>query len=131
MFADAILGSKVALLDWKKIVGQATIDGETACYWLLSNDQRVKKDLGYYWESHNKSKRIEVELWSQEFEAKYQAHIEKEQAASALAAQKSQLYDYIEYMRTGYLGRLSSHQIAAILLTCQEQIGNISTPRIR
>ena len=125
MLADATIGSKVALYDWGKIIGKATIKGQTACYWHLSNEQRVKKELGYYWENHNKSKRIDVKLWTDEIEALYQAHTEAKRVAAALSAQKSKLDDYIEHMRTGYFGKLSSDHIANILAVCQEQIGDL------
>lgn len=131
MFADAAIGSKVALYYYGEIVGEATIEDQTACYWKLSNGQRFQKELGYYFESYNKSKCIKVRLWTSEVEAVYQAYQDKKRIASALSAQKSKLDEYIQYMKTGYFGKLSSDQIAAILLACQDQIGDISTQRIR
>ena len=125
MLADATIGSKVALYHYGDISGKATIKGQTACYWQLSNEQRVKKELGYYFEKYNKSKRIDVKLWSDEIEAKYQAHTEAKRVAAVLSAQKSKLHDYIQYMSIGYFGRMSSDQIANILETCQEQIGDL------
>ena len=131
MLTDATIGSSVILLEWKKITGKATIKGQTACYWKLSNGQQVKKELGYYWKNYSKSERVEVEPWSEEIEARYQAHLESKRVAAVLSAQKSKLHDYIQYMSVGYLGKLSSDQIAKILAVCQKQIGDISTPRIR
>ena len=131
MLTDATIESKVVLYHFGEIIGKATIKGQTACYWQLSNDQRVKKELGYYWENHNKSKRIDVKVWSKEIEALYQAHTAAKQIESALAAQKIKLESYLQYMRSGYFSRMSSDQIANILAACQEQIGDISTPRIR
>ena len=131
MFADAEIGSTVVLYHFGKIIEKATIENETACYWKLSNGQQFQKKLGYYFESCNKSKRIDVQFWNDEIETKYQAHIEKEQAAAVLRSQKAKLEAYIQYMRFNYLGRLSSEQIANILSVCQDQIGNISTHRIR
>ena len=131
MLADATIGSKVALYNWDKIIGKATIKGQTACYWQLSNDQRVKKDLGYYWENHNKSKRIDVKVWSEEVEALYQAHTEAKRVEAVLAAQKMKLDGYVQYMKTGYFGQLSTDQIANILAVCQDEIGDLRSPRIR
>ena len=131
MLTDATIGSSVILLEWKKITGKATIEGQTACYWKLSNGQQVKKELGYYWKNYSKSERVEVEPWSEEIEARYQAHLESKRVAAVLSAQKSKLHDYIQYMSVGYLGKLSSDQIAKILAACQDEIGDISTPRIR
>ena len=131
MLADATIGSKVALYHYGDISGKATIKGQTACYWHLSNEQRVKKELGYYWENHNKSKRIDVKLWTDEIEALYQAHTEAKRVAAALSAQKAKLSDYIQYMKISYFGQLSSNQIANILSVCQGEIGDLSSPRIR
>lgn len=131
MLSNATIGSKVALLNGKKIVGEATIEGQTNCYWHLSNDQRVKKELEYYWESHNKSKRIEVKLWSEDLEVQYLAYAESKRIAAALSLQKTKLSNYVEYMKAGHFSQISSEQIANILTVCQKQIGDISTPRTR
>ena len=131
MFKDAAIGSTVVLYHFGKIIEKATIEDQTACYWKLSNGQQFQKKLGYYFESYNKSKRIDVKFWDEEIESTYQAHIEKEQAAAVLSSQKSKLHDYIQYMGVAYFSRISSGQVAAILSVCQNQIGNISTPRIR
>ena len=131
MLSNATIGSKVALLEWRKITGEATIEGQTACYWKLSNGQQVKKDLGYYWKNYSKSERVDVESWSEDLEARYQAHLEAKRIAAALSAQKSKLHDYIHYMSVGYFRQLSSDQMTKILAVCQKQIGDISTPRTR
>ena len=125
MLADATVGSKVALYHLSKITGEATIEGQTACYWHLSNDERVKKELGFYWESYNKSKCVYVKPWSEEIEVEYQAYLESSRIASVLSAQKSKLDDYIQYMRSGYFGKLSGDQISNILSVCQDQIGDL------
>ena len=131
MLSNATIGSKVALYHFGKIEEKATIEGQTDCYLKLSNGQRVRKELGYYFESYNKSKRIDVEPWSEETEAKYQTQLEARQAASVLSAQKAKLDDYIQHMKIGYFKQLSSDQISKILAVCQKQIGDISTPRTR
>lgn len=131
MLTDATIGSTVVLLEWKKITGKATIEGQTACYWKLSNGQQVKKELGYYWKNYSKSERVEVEPWSEEIEARYQVHLESKRIASVLSAQKVKLSDYIQYMKNSYFGQLSSDQIANILAVLQDEIGDLSTPRTR
>ena len=131
MLDNEIIGSAIVLFHFGKIVEKVTIEGQTDCYWHLSNGQRFQKKLGYYFDSYSKTKRIDVKFWSQDVEAEYQAHIEAKQIAAALSAQKSKLHDYIEYMRAGYFGKLSSDQISKILAACQKQIGDISTPRTR
>lgn len=125
MLTDATIGSKVVLLDWNKIIGQATITGETNCYWILSNTERVKKDLGYYWETCSKRKKIDVKPWTQEFEGMYQAHLKTKEIAAILSAQKSKLDDYIDHMRSGYFSRLTAVQIANILSVCESEIGEL------
>ena len=131
MLDNETIGSKVALYHFGKIEEKATVEGQTACYWHLSNGQRVQKKLSYYFESYNKSKRIDVEPWSDETEAKYQAHLEAQLIASALSAQKAKLDDYIQHMKIGYFRQLSSTQITSILAVCQKQIGDITQPRTR
>ena len=125
MLTDETIGSKVALYHLSKITGEATIEGQTACYWKLSNGQQFQKKLGYYFESYNKSKRVDVKFWTQDVDAEYQAHLEAQLVSAALSAQRSKLDDYLQYMRFNYLRRLSSAQIASILAVCQEQIGDL------
>ena len=131
MLTNATIGSKVFLFNWDEIIGAATITGQTACYWKLSNTQQVKKTLGYYLQGYSKKKKIKVKLWTQESEDLHQIHIEAKRVAAVLSAQKVKLGDYIQYMKTGYFGKLSSDQISNILSVCQDEIGDLSAPLIR
>ena len=131
MLKSETIGSEIVLYHFGKIIEKATIKGETACYWKLSNGQQFQKKLGYYFESYNKSKRIDVKFWTQDVDAEYQAHLEAQLVLAALSAQKVKLDAYLQYMKISYFGQLSGNQIANILSVCQDEIGDLSSPRIR
>ena len=76
MLDNETIGSAVVLYYFGRIIEKATINGQTACYWHLSNGQRFQKELGYYFDRYSKSMRIDVKFWNQEVEVDYQAHLE-------------------------------------------------------
>ena len=131
MITDETIGSTVVLYHFGEVIEKARIDGQTACYWKLSNGQQFRKDLGYFFDKYSKTKRIDVKFWTAEVEAEYQAHLESKRIASVLSAQKVTLSDYIQYMKTSYFRQLSSDQIANILAVLQDEIGDLSSLRIR